>query len=114
MYTDGFNNVQTLTYRKQSGTLSFQHSGLTNALIKHYLVNPCGFCADRDKVKDRNIQKKVRAKPSVCPCVCIGAHNLCSHSQVILRKIAGRPRVRGHASEGIVLLKGYLGLSLVL
>lgn len=61
-------------------------------------------------------QKKVRERERhrVCVHVCVCAHNLCNHSQVILRKIAGRPGVRGHASEGIVPLRGYLGLSLVL
>lgn len=57
-------------------------------------------------------QKKLSKRQS--PCVCVFAHNLFNHSQVILRKIAGRPGVRGHTSEGIVPLKGYLGLNLVL
>lgn len=59
-------------------------------------------------------QKKLSKQQSPCMCVCVFAHNLFNHGQVILQKIAGRPGVRGHTSEGIVPLKGYLGLSLVL
>lgn len=46
--------------------------------------------------KWENTQKKVEeSDESVCRCVCVCAHNLCNHSQVILRKIAGRPGGQG-------------------
>lgn len=67
---------------------------------------------------ERNVQTmetwKSPESETACVSVCVSCTlNLCNYSQVILRKIAGRPGVRGHASEGIVPLKGYLGLCLV-
>lgn len=56
----------------------------------------------------------------VCTCVRVRAPSLCVHitSAAAAKSSCGRllagPGVRGRASEGIVPLKGYLGLGLAL
>lgn len=60
-------------------------------------------------------EKRLKRETRVCVRVCVCAHitSATTAKSSCGRLLAG-PGVRGHASEGIVPLKGYLGLSLVL
>ena len=60
-------------------------------------------CMKRRRGRER--EKRERERESLH----VYVRNLCNHGQVILQKIAGRPGVRGHPSEGIVPFKRLSG-----